>query len=131
MRYLLLVSHASMAEGVHEAIEMLMGPRKNVVACGMSAQEGPQAFRADVAARLSDLAPTDEVVVLGDIAGGSPLMSTLTVLDSLGATGRFVAFGGLNLPMAISALMAIEEGLTLDTLCDGVLSDGAEGVRRV
>lgn len=131
MRYLLLVSHASLADGVREALEMLMGPRENIVVCGMSAQGGPDAFRADLAERLEVLTSLDEVVVLGDIAGGSPLVSTVSMLESLGVAGRFVAFGGLNLPMAISALMAIEEGLPLDALADGVLADGSEAVRQV
>lgn len=131
MRYLLLVSHATLAEGVRAALEMLMGTRDNVLVCGLGASDGPEPFRADVARAVEGLTARDELVVLGDIAGGSPLVSALAVLEERGFDGRYVAFGGLNLPMAISALMGMEEGFALDALRDGVLADGSEAVQQL
>ena len=41
MRYLLIVGHAAIAEGIVSAFEMLMGPREYIVTCGLTAEAGP------------------------------------------------------------------------------------------
>ena len=128
MRYLLLVSHAQLAEGVRSALEMLMGPRDHVVALGMTEDDTPDAFCARVSETFGDLAPSDEVVILGDIAGGSPLTCAAQALDSLGFSEHYVAFGGLNLPMAIGAIMSLADELDLDAVRDGVLANGTDAV---
>ena len=69
MRYLLLVSHAQLAEGMRSALEMLMGPREHVFALGMEPDERPDAFVGRVTEAFGGLTASDEVVVLGDIAG--------------------------------------------------------------
>ena len=74
MKYLLLVGHAALADGVRSALEMLMGARDNVLSCGLDEGESPEEFRARLSALLEPLAPTDQVILLSDIVGGSPQM---------------------------------------------------------
>jgi purine-cytosine permease-like protein len=70
-------------------------------------------------------------VVLGDIVGGSPLTNTLNVLTQKGLLPQTIAFGGLSLPMAISAIMAIEDGMDDATLVQSVIDEAREGARQV
>ena len=128
MRYLLLVSHAKLAEGVRSALEMLMGPKEHVFAIGMEEGEAPEDFGGRVAQTFDKLTASDEVIVLGDIAGGSPLTCAVRALDELGLAGRYLAFGGLNLPMAIGAIMAVADDQDLDAVRDGVLANGVDAV---
>ncbi len=133
-RFMLLVSHAKLAEGVASALEMLMGPRDNVFAFGMEPGESPEAFVGRMLQHLpglTGLTKRDAVVVLGDIAGGAPLTETCAMLARENPETQFVAFGGLNLPMAISATMALADGLDLDAVRDAVLADGVDAVRQV
>lgn len=131
MKYLLLVSHGTMAPGVHSVIRMLLGERDNVLSYsmedGVSADDFVQAL-TDVIAPIS---VDDQVVVLGDIVGGSPLTNTLNTLTSKGLLGNTLAFGGLSLPMAIGALMAIEDGLDDEALTRSVIDEAREGARKV
>lgn len=131
MKYLLLVSHASLAQGLEGALEMLLGPRAFVLACGMEDGMSPEQYRAKLTEVIAPVAAGDEVVVLGDIAGGSPLKNTLAVLDEKGLAGRVMAFGGVNLAMAISALMGIEDGLPMDDMRHALLSEGVQAVKQV
>ena len=131
MRYMILVSHAGLAFGVRSALDMLMGPRDHVLAFGMEEGTDPAAFGEKVAAGLPDFDESDEAVVLGDIAGGSPLKTVVATLEGLAIEGRFAAVGGLNLPMAIAALMAIEDDLSLDAVRDGILANGIDAVCQV
>ena len=131
MKYLLLASHATFAAGLEGALHMLLGERPFVLACGMEEGMTPQEFEAHVEETLAGVGPEDEVVLLGDIAGGSPLKVVAVVLERKGLTNKTVTFGGANLPMAISAVMGIEDELGLDAIHDAMLADGAAAVREV
>ena len=131
MKHLLLVSHATLAEGMRAALEMLLGPREGMVACGMAEGETPDGFAARVRELLADVTAGDEVVILADIAGGSPVRGAVEVLDGMGLGAHTLVLGGVNLPMAISAVMGMEEGFDLQTLRDGLLEDGSQAVRQL
>ena len=80
---------------------------------------------------LEPLTADDEVVVLGDIIGGSPLTNALDLLAKKGLLSHTVAFSGANLPMAIGALMAIDDGLSGEALVSSVLNEGKNGVNQI
>lgn len=131
MKYLLLVSHGTMAPGVHSVIRMLLGDRDNVLSYSMEDGVSADAFTAALEQVIAPIEADDSVVVLGDIVGGSPLTNTLNVLTQKGLLANTVAFGGLSLPMAISALMGIEDGIEGDAFVQNVLNEAREGVRKV
>lgn len=131
MKYLLLVSHGTMAPGVHSVIKMLLGERSEVLSYSMEDGVSADAFVEALTEVISPITPDDSVIVLGDIVGGSPLTNTLNTLTGKGLLGNTVAFGGLSLPMAIAALMAIDDGLDGDALVQSILNEAREGVRQV
>ncbi|MDO4798802.1 MAG: PTS fructose transporter subunit IIA [Coriobacteriales bacterium] len=131
MKYLLLVSHGTMAPGVHSVIRMLLGERDDVLSYSMEDGVSADAFVAELSKVIAPIGDEDSVIVLGDIVGGSPLTNTLNTLTQKGLLARTVAFGGLSLPMAIAALMAIDDGLDGDALADSVIGEAREGARKV
>lgn len=131
MKYLLIVSHGTMAPGVKSVLTMLLGPRDNVLAYSMEDGVGADAFVEGLKKTLEPVGPDDSLVVLGDIIGGSPLTNTLNTITEKGLLPKTIAFGGVNLPMAISALMAIEDGLDDEALKAQILSESKEAIREV
>lgn len=131
MKYLLLVSHGTMAPGVHSVIRMLLGERDNVLSYSMEDGVSADAFVEELSNVLEPVVEGDELVVLGDIVGGSPLTNTLNVITQKGLLSSTIAFGGLSLPMAISALMAIEDGSEGQAFVDQVIAEAREGARQV
>lgn len=131
MKYMLLVSHATLATGIEGALEMLLGSRDFIRACGMEDGMTPEAFRAKLEQVIAPITPQDEIVLLADIAGGSPLKNALVALDDKGLGEKAIVFGGANLPMAISACMGIEDGLDLDAIRDALLVDGTQAVKQI
>ena len=131
MKYLLIESHGTMAPGVKSVLEMLLGKRDNVLAYSMEDGVSADDFVANLKKVIEPVTPDDEVVVLGDIIGGSPLTNTLNTLTEKGLLPHTIAFGGVNLPMAISALMAIEDGLDDDALRAQVLGESAAAIKEV
>lgn len=131
MKYLLLVSHGTMAPGVHSVIRMLLGERDNVLSYSMEDGVSADAFVEGLGKVIAPVGEGDELVVLGDIVGGSPLTNTLNVIAQRGLLPHTIAVGGLSLPMAISALMAIDDGADGQTLVDQIIAEAREGVRQV
>ena len=131
MKYLLLVSHGTMAPGVHSVIRMLLGERDNVLSYSMEDGVSADAFVEKLGDVIEPIGVDDSVVVLGDIVGGSPLTNTLNTITQKGLLGSTIAFGGLSLPMAIGALMAIDDGLDDDALVESVLTEAREGARKI
>ena len=131
MKYLLLVSHGTMAPGVHSVIRMLLGERDDVLSYSMEDGVSADDFVAGLEGVIAPIGEDDSVVVLGDIIGGSPLTNTLNLLTSKGLLPRTIALGGMNLPMAISTLMAIDDGLDDSALVASVVSEAREGARQV
>lgn len=131
MKYLLIVSHGTMAPGVKSVLEMLLGPRDYVLAYSMEDGVGADEFVANLKKVIEPITTDDQVVLLGDIIGGSPLTNTLNTLTEKGLLSNTIAFGGVNLPMAISALMAIEDGLDDNALKAQVLSESKEAIKEV
>ena len=131
MRYLLLVSHGTMAPGVHSVIRMLLGDRDNVLSYSMEDGVSADAFVEGLRKVIAPITTDDSVVLLGDIVGGSPLTNTLNTLTECGLLHKTIALGGMSLPMAISALMAIEDELDDSALIENVISEAREGARQI
>ena len=131
MKYLLLVGHSTLAEGIEGALDMLLGSRPYVIACGMHDGTTPDAFRAELAGRIEAITAQDEVVVLGDISGGAPPKNDQVTLAGKGLGDNVMVFGGANLAMAISAVMGIDDGLDLASIRDAMLMDGSQAVKQV
>ena len=130
MRYLLLVSHGTFAPGLHSVLKMLMGERPDVLSASLEEGMGADAFVERVNEVLAPVTANDEVLVLGDIVGGSPLTNTLNVLAERGLLAHTTAVGGMNLPMAMTALMGLERG-ELDELVQQMLKEAHDGARKV
>ena len=131
MRYLLLVSHGTMAPGLHSVIRMLLGDREDVLSYSMEDGVSADAFVAGLENVIAPITPEASVLVLGDIIGGSPLTNTLNTLTQKGLLARTIAIGGMSLPMAISALMAIDDGMDDASLVASAISEAREGARQV
>ena len=131
MKYLLLVSHGTMAPGLHSVLRMLLGERDDVLSHSMEDGVSADQFTADLKKVLERVKDGDSLVVLGDIIGGSPLTNTLNVITERGLLSSTIAFGGMSLPMAISALMAIDDGLDDAALADSLISEAQASARQV
>lgn len=132
MRYLLIIGHAAIAEGIVSAFEMLMGPREYVITCGLTAEAGPDQFRQDLSDRLGTVGAGDDVVVLADIAGGYPVRCALEMLASRSMDQQhMLVCGGVNLPMVMSAVMGIDDGLGLEAIRDALIAEGTQAVCEV
>ena len=106
MKYLVLVSHGSFAEGLKTSLAMFAGDKMDqVIAVGLQNGKSVDDFVIDFKAAMAPLKEDDSVVVLADIVGGSPLTTACSVLEELGKLDTAVVLGGMNLPMALTSVV--------------------------
>lgn len=130
MRYLLLVSHGTFAPGLHSVLDMLVGKREDILSCSLRDGEGADEYVSELEGVIAPITADDEVLVLGDLIGGSPLTNALNTLASHGLLAKTRAFGGMSVPMALTAAFDLQSD-DLDGLCASMVSEGQEAMREV
>jgi PTS system N-acetylgalactosamine-specific IIA component len=126
MKYVVLVSHGEFANGLKNALFMLSGKRDDVISTGLldglSAEEFAKVFE-DAIKPIKD---NDEIILLGDIIGGSPLTTALNVVVEKGI--KVTVIGGMNLPLALTTVL-MKDNLDGDVLVSTVLSEASSALK--
>ena len=117
MKYVVLVSHGTFAPGLHSVLKMLAGgEREDVISVGL--EDGMSA----------DEFADDEIILLGDIVGGSPLTNAIEQVSNKGLIGKTMIFGGMNLAMALTATL-MKDGVDTDMLKDSLINEAKDAVK--
>ena len=129
MKYLVLVSHGGLAEGVQSSLGMFAGDKTDqVIAVGLKAGKSVDDFALEFRQALAGLAEEDQVIVLSDIVGGRPLTTACNVLAELGKLDTAVVLGGLNLTMALTGLV-MKDMLEGKELARTILSEASAALQ--
>ena len=131
MKYVVLVSHGTFAPGLHSVLKMLAGgEREDILSASMEDGMGADVLTQRIQKAIEAIKQEDEIILLADIIGGSPLTNALDVLSQKGLLGRTRAFGGMNLPMALTASM-MKDGMDMDALADGMLQESRNAIQEM
>lgn len=129
MKYLLLISHGGLAEGLRTSLAMFAGDQMDqVLAIGLKEGEGVDAFGERVQSLLAELPDEAEFVVLADIVGGSPLTTALEVMAERGKLETATVLGGMNLTMALTTVV-MKDLLEGSALVQAVLAESATALQ--
>lgn len=118
MKYVILVSHGKFANGLNDALSMLAGNREDILSVGLENGKSIDEFTALFTEKVKDISTDDEVILLGDIIGGSPLTNATNVLVNKGI--KTVILGGMNLLLALTTVL-MKDTVSLDEIADQVL----------
>lgn len=127
MRYLLFVSHGTLASGMTQALGMLVGEREDVRQVAFQDGMALPAFKEEVEKVLAPMTAEDEIIVLADLVSGSPLTTTMAAISEKLGLANVRAIGGMNLPMAVTA---VEEDSPLDDTVSAMMTCAAEQVKQ-
>ena len=131
MKYVVLVSHGTFAQGLHSVLKMLAGgDRADVLSTGMEDVMGADVFAERFKETISPIGDEDEIILLADIIGGSPLTNALDVAAKAGMLDRTRAYGGMNLPMALTAVL-MKDTVDKDTLEMSMLTESKNAMARM
>ena len=128
MRYLLFVSHGTLASGMTQALGMLVGEREDVRQVAFQDGMALPAFKEEVEKVLAPMTAEDEIIVLADLVSGSPLTTTMAAISEKLGLANVRVIGGMNLPMAVTAVE--EEDSPLDDTVSAMMTCAAEQVKQ-
>ncbi len=128
MKYVVLVSHGKFAAGLKDSLEMLSGKREDLIALGLLDGTTVGDFSELVNTTFKKFTSDDELIILGDLIGGSPLTTTLNVAGELELLSKCVVIGGMNLPLALTCLL-MKDTMDLSILPGAVLAEGKEALK--
>ncbi|HFD1635934.1 TPA: PTS sugar transporter subunit IIA [Enterococcus faecium] len=114
-----LISHNQFAAGLKKALEMIIGQQDNLQAYGLMPGSHPDEIIAKIEDQITD---EMEVVILGDIAGGSVCNSAL----ALTTRPNVVLVTGTNLPLAMEIVVS---QTTKKADIDAIIANAREGMK--
>lgn len=128
MRYLIFVSHGELASGMCAALAMLVGERDDVFHVAFQDGMGLPKFKEHVKALIEPITNEDEVIVMADLISGSPLTTTMEALAEQLDLTNVRAIGGMNLPLAVTAIENEDE--PLDETVNAMIECAVEQIRQ-
>ncbi|KXT83311.1 PTS sugar transporter subunit IIA [Streptococcus panodentis] len=129
MKYLVLVSHGGLAEGVQSSLKMFAGDKTDqIIAVGLKEGKSVDDFAQDFRQAIAGLSDEDTVLVLADIVGGSPLTTAASVLAEIGKLESAVVLGGLNLTMGLTGLV-MKDILEGKELAQAILAEASAALQ--
>lgn len=131
MKYVVLVSHGTFAPGLHSVLNMLAGGgREDVLSTSLQDGMGADEFAENFGKLIEPVKEDDEIILLADIIGGSPLTTALDVLTKKGLLANTTAFGGMNLPMALTATL-MKDALDTESLKASLISESRDAIKEM
>ena len=121
----LIAGHGNFPSGAFSAVALVAGSTDNVYACdfvdGMTSAE----LKDKMVAAINDM-KGDEVLVLADLAGGTPFRTGVELKAEL-TDKKIRVIAGANLPAIMDAAFSCGD-CELDELAEQVFNSGVEGV---
>lgn len=115
MRYILLASHAYLAEGMKSSVEMVTGKQENLRAVCAYTEETPD-FKAYLENVIDGLQSGDELVIVTDVLGGS----VNNEASQFGSRPNVHVVAGMNLALVLNLVIngqADTRTLIEDSIC--------------
>lgn len=130
MKYVVLVSHGEFAKGLANALSMLAGHKEEVLAIGLTDGASADEFASVFEQTIAPITQADEIILLGDLIGGSPLTTAMNVIASRQMTDQCVVIGGMNLPLALTVVL-MKDALDKEALVEQVLAEAQGALKEL
>ncbi len=129
MKYIIMVSHGMFAPGLHNALTMLLGGERNdILSTSLLNGMGADQFAENFKDLIANITEEDEIFLLGDIVGGSPLTTAMNVLNEKDLLKNTHIIGGMNLPMVLNAALSKDDETT-EALMDILINETRSEVK--
>ncbi|KRL14545.1 phosphotransferase system mannose fructose-specific component iia [Schleiferilactobacillus perolens DSM 12744] len=130
MKYLLLVSHGGFSEGLKSTLAMFAGgAMDSVLVVGLKPGESVETLGKRFDQTVAALPADSQFVVLADMIGGSPLTTVCNVLNEHDMLDHSIVLGGMNFPMALTALLSKDTIDDASELKEKILSEARAAIK--
>lgn len=119
---IILVSHGKLALGMKDTLQLIVGPRDDVIAFEAYEDGKDNEFIGQINKLVSDNA-TEKFVVITDVLGGSVNNEMTSLLKE---NKNMFLITGMNLPLVIT--LATKTGEVNSKFIDSIVKEGKKGV---
>jgi PTS system N-acetylgalactosamine-specific IIA component len=123
-----MVSHGTFAPGLLSATQMMTGPREDVLATSLKEDMSADEFQANFRTLVEPIKAGDTIILLADILSGSPFTKSLEVLSEKGFLKDTIVITGMNMPMAVTAVLQKDNIDDRKELTETIENEGKAGV---
>lgn len=128
MKYVIMVSHGEFAPGLHSAVKMMTGERDDVLSTSLKDGMGADEFASNFAELVKNFTAEDQIILLADILSGSPFTNALNVLSEKNLLANSLVIAGMNMPLAITAVLMKDNFDHVKDLKDTLIGEGQSGL---
>ena len=125
---IILASHGQFADGLKDALSMLAGERDDVLSAGLKNGKSADEFAEEFSHVIEGIHQDDEIILLGDLIGGSPLTTAMNVIHEKNMDEHCIIIGGMNLPLALTTVL-MKDTLDKETFLQQVLHEGQTALK--
>lgn len=123
---IILASHGSFADGIHQSAEMIFGPQTDFKSCILKPDEGPADVKQKMQEAVASLTNQEEVLFLVDLWGGTPFNQATSLVNE---HENWAIVAGMNLPMVIEALTQRFSVTAAKEIATAVVPTGNDGIK--
>lgn len=129
MKYVILVSHGTLAPGLHDALSMLAGEgREDILSTSLQNGMSSELYAESLKKCLAVVGQEDEIYLFGDLVGGSPLTTAANIIGEMNLLKQTTMIGGMNLPVVLSAVL-MKDSMDRKELTKMLLNEAREELR--
>ena len=129
MKYVIMISHGEFAPGLRSAVFMMTGPKDEVLCTNLRADMSADQFQENFRTLVAPISPEkDEIILLCDILGGSPMTKALEVLSERNLLDKSIVLTGMNMPMAMTAVIMKDVLEDREALKNTIISESQNAV---
>lgn len=129
MKYVVLVSHGTLAPGMHNALKMLAGEEhEDILSTSLENGMSSETYAENVRKCIAKVTREDEILLFGDLVGGSPLTTAANVIAEQNLLDRTVMHGGMNLPLVLSATL-MKDTMETEELFNTLLPEARDEIK--
>ena len=128
MKYVVLISHGEFAPGLRTAVFMMTGEREEVLCTNLKSDMSADTFQENFRELVKPITEDDEVILMCDILGGSPMSKAVEVLAERNLLDKSIVLTGMNMPMAMTAVIMKDNIDDRNTLKEIILNEARKAV---
>ena len=126
---ILVASHGRFAEGIADAVHLIMGNQEQFDFVGLYEGADFEQFKATISTKITELNQGQGVLVFTDLFAASPYNASAAVAFGLKESMNIRIISGMNLSMLLEVLVARQANDQLDELYQIIMQTGKEGIQ--
>ncbi|GAA0076835.1 PTS sugar transporter subunit IIA [Clostridium sp. CTA-5] len=123
---LIIVGHGIFPTGILSSVKLIAGEQKGVIGVNFESGQGLGVLKKNIGKAIDNL-NTDEVLILADLAGGSPFNVSVIISENR-KDKKIRVISGVNLPMVLEASL-LRNDYTMEKLVEAIKTAATIGIR--